>query len=129
MTKSSNWIAVVGTVCHGLVGAAMLFACGLKALGAAPKQVVDNLTTFGLAEQMRLIGAGGLVAAVLLLFPRTMLLGSLVASAYWGGAISLHMGHHEPYVFPALLILLIWIGAALRDPSVLWRRSAPTTHS
>jgi hypothetical protein len=114
--KVAKWL---GVACHVVVGAVMVLACGLKALGMAPKPIMEGLTRFGLAEQVRLIGAGGLVAAVLLLVPKTWRLGALVASAYWGGAIALHMGQHESYTPPAVLLVLTWLGAVLRDPAAV----------
>jgi hypothetical protein len=71
---------------------------------------------FGLGEQMRLIGAGALLTALLLLIPRTSSLGVLSTSSFWGGAICIHMAHGEPYLFQAVLLVLSWVGAYLRNP-------------
>ena len=113
-----NWSRIAGTVLHVLVGALMLFACSGKAFGFAPPQVVSMLTEAGLGDYIRIIGAGGLVGAILLLVPRTTALGALAVSAYWGGAICLHMARHEPYVLVSVLLLLTWAGAVLRRPEV-----------
>jgi hypothetical protein len=55
-----------------------------------------------------------MVTAVLLLIPRTWLLGALAASSYWGGAICIHMAHGESFNPPAVLLILTWAGALLR---------------
>ena len=115
MSESSRWIKVAGVTCHVLVGGLMLLACSGKAFGFAPPQVVASLTKFGLGDQVRLIGAGGLISAALLLIPRTAPLGALATSAYWGGAICLHMAHHENYILQSVLLLLTWGGALLRS--------------
>jgi hypothetical protein len=117
MSQSLKWSGVAGTTCHVLVGGLMLLACSGKAFGFAPPQVVESLTKVGLGEQIRLIGAGGLVCAILLLIPRTSLLGALATSAYWGGAICIHMAHHESYALQSVLVLLTWTGAILRSPA------------
>ena len=66
---------------------------------------------------MRLIGAGALLTAILLLIPRTASLGILLTSSFWGGAICIHMAHGEPYLFQAVVLVLSWVGAYLRNPA------------
>ena len=65
----------------------------------------------GLTGWIAVIGAGELATAVLLLVPRTSSLGVLLASAFWGGAICLHMSKGEPFVLQSALLLLTWVGA------------------
>ena len=48
--------------------------------------------------------------------------GLLFASAFWGGAICVHMSHGESYLVPSILLALTWIGAYLRIPA-LFRNS------
>jgi hypothetical protein len=66
-----------------------------------------------------LIGSGALLTALLLLIPRTSSLGVLLTSSFWGGAICIHMAHGEPYLFQAVLLVLSWAGAYLRNPATL----------
>jgi hypothetical protein len=115
MSPSTKWFRIAGVVCHVLVGAVMLLACSGKAFGFAPAQIVEQLKNFGLGDKIQLIGFGGIVTAVLLLIPRTWLLGALAASSYWGGAICTHMAHGESYMPPAVLLILTWAGALLRS--------------
>jgi hypothetical protein len=77
------------------------------------------LVRYGLAEQARLIGTGAVLAALLLLIPRTSSLGILLTSSFWGGAICIHMAHGEPYLVQAVLLVLSWAGAYLRNPATL----------
>jgi hypothetical protein len=116
MKSMFTWSRIAGTVLHVLVGGLMLLACSGKAFGFAPPQVVAMLNDAGLGDYIRLIGVGGLISAILLLVPRTAPLGSLAVSAYWGGAICLHMARHEPYALQSVLLLLSWTGAMLRRP-------------
>jgi hypothetical protein len=69
-------------------------------------------------------GAGAVLTALLLLIPRTSSLGILLATAFWGGAICIHMAHGEPYIFQAAMLVLSWAGAYLRDPATLSSFSA-----
>ena len=105
-----------GFVLHVLVGGLMIFAGSAKLLGLFPPEA---LAKAGLGEQVRLIGAGEVLTAVLLLVPRTSSLGILLASSFWGGAICLHMSHGEPYLFPSVFLVLTWVGAYLRNPATL----------
>ena len=109
-------LKIAGIVLHVLVVAVMLLACSGKAFGFAPEEVVKKMTEGGLGEQIRLIGAGGLLVAVLLLIPPTSAFGVLGVTAYWGGAICFDMAKHESYAAPAVFLLMTWLGAVLRSP-------------
>ena len=106
----------------------MIFASSGKLLGSPPPEVVELLRKAGLDGQLKLIGTGELITAILLIVPWTASLGVLLASAFWGGAICTHMGLHESYVFQSVLLALTWVGAFLRLPemfSSFWRTSVP----
>ena len=107
---------VAGLVQHILIGGLLIFTGSQKVLGSIPP---ETLVMFGLGEQSRLVGAGAILTALLLLIPRTLSLGILLASSFWGGAICIHMAHDDPYVFPVVLLILSWIGAFLREPATL----------
>jgi hypothetical protein len=113
MKASRNWKTVAGWVLHGLVAGIMLLAGSAKVLGLFPADQVEKL---GLSVPIQVIGAGELVSAILLLVPRTASLGVLLTSAFWGGAICLHMSKGELFVLQSVLLLLTWVGAYLRVP-------------
>ena len=126
MKKRRNWGKIAGLVLHVLIGGLLIFTGSQKVLGSVPPQA---LVKFGLAEQARLIGAGAILSAVLLLIPHTSSLGILLASSFWGGAICIHMAHGEPYLVQAVLLVLSWAGAYLRNPATLggsWGRPGRT---
>jgi hypothetical protein len=113
MKTTRNWKAIGGTVVHVLVGGIMVLAGSAKVLGFFPP---EQLAKNGLGDQIMLIGAGELIAAILLLVPRTASLGVLLTSGFWGGAICLHMSRGESYMVPSIFLLLAWAGAYLRLP-------------
>jgi hypothetical protein len=76
----------------------------------------DQVAKMGLSLPIVVIGASELAIAVLLLIPRTYSLGLLLSSAFWGGAICLHMSKGEAFVPQSVLLLLTWVGAYLRVP-------------
>jgi hypothetical protein len=117
MSGVERWKLVVGWVQHVVV-AGMLIASGVAKVFIAPPAVVEGLQRFGLGDQVRLIGAGEMTAALLLLIPRTSSLGVLLVSAFWGGVICIHMAHAESYLFPAAMLVVTWAGAYLRSPGL-----------
>ena len=122
MTGRKNWGQIAGLVLHILIAGLLVFTGSQKVLGPAPPEA---LVRYGLGEQARLLGAGALLTALLLLVPRTSSLGILLASSFWGGTICIHMAHGEPYVFQAVLLVLSWAGAYLRNASTFGSVPAP----
>jgi hypothetical protein len=122
MKVRKNWGKIAGLVLHTLIGGLLIFTGSQKVLGSVPP---EPLVRYGLGEQVRLIGAGAILTALLLLIRRTSSLGILLASSFWGGAICIHMAHGEPYVFQAGALVLSWAGAYLRNPATLGSFSGP----
>jgi hypothetical protein len=105
-----------------MIGGLMIVTGSQKVLATVPPEA---LVRYGLGEQVHLIGWGALASAILLLTPNTSLLGILLTSSFWGGAICTHMAHGEPYVFQATVLALSWAGAYLRNPRAPGSLSAP----
>jgi hypothetical protein len=107
----------------------MIVAGAPKLLGLAPTEHVERL---GLTDSIRIVGAGEIITGTLLLIPRTLSLGILLTSAFWGGAICVHMTHGQSYLLQSALLVLSWVGAYLRNPMVLgsfWGRQERTATS
>ena len=116
MKERHNWMKIAGLFVHVLIGGLMIFTGSQKILGLVPPEA---LAKYGLGEQVRLVGAGAFLTALLLLMPRTSSLGILLTSAFWGGAICIHLAHGELYVLQAAFLVLSWVGAYLRNPATL----------
>lgn len=125
MKTTWNWRTIVGLVLHVGIAGLMIFAAAMKLFGPPPPQdVIDKMG--GLAGQMRLIAAGELACAVLLLIPRTSSLGVLLTSSFWGGAICAHMFQGDSYVLQSVLLFVTWVGAYLRVPGTLGSFTPPS---
>jgi hypothetical protein len=122
MKERKNRGKIAGLVLHLLIGGLMIFTGSQKVFGSVPP---EPLVKYGLDEQVRLIGAGVIVTSLLLLIPHTSSLGILLTSSFWGGAICIHMAHGEPYLLQAVLLVLSWAGAYLRNPATLSSFSGP----
>jgi hypothetical protein len=116
MNWTKSWGSIAGIVLHILIGGLLILTGTQKILGSAPPKA---LLTYGLGDQTRLIGTGAILAAILLIIPRTSQLGIWFISAFWGGANCMHMAHGEPYLFQALMLVLSWAGACLRNPATI----------
>jgi hypothetical protein len=124
MKTTWNGKTIAGWVLHVLIAGIMILAGSAKLLGLFPPEIVAQL---GLSGWIGVIGAGELATAILLLIPRTASLGVLLASAFWGGAICLHLSKAEPFVLQSALLLLTWVGAYLRVPGIFSSFSASST--
>jgi len=75
-------------------------------------------------EQMKLgdwriiIAIGEIASAILFLFPKTNKYGTLLLSSYMGGAIIIHMTSGISIGMPAVVLILVWVVAWLRNPDL-----------
>jgi len=116
MKRRNHRGQIAGLALHILIGGLLIFTGSQKVLGSVPPEA---LVKYGLGEQAQLIGAGAILTALLLLLRRTSSLGVLFTSAFWGGAICIHMAHGEPYLLQTVFLVLSWVGAHLRNPATL----------
>jgi hypothetical protein len=116
--KAMLW---TGRVMSGLLVAFMLMDSIIKLILIQP--VIDTMTQMGLPVAMaRPIGAIELAATFLYAVPRTSVLGAILLTAVFGGAIASHWRLDSPLfshtLFGVYLGLLAWGGLWLRDPRV-----------
>jgi hypothetical protein len=61
------------------------------------------------------IGLSLLVSTILFAIPPTQILGALLITAYLGGATATNVQAGQPWIFPALFGVFMWIGLLLCD--------------
>jgi hypothetical protein len=99
------------------IPAALIMVSGIaKLAGVAP--VVETLTKLGVGRYLHLLGVMELVFATLFVIPATMHLGFILASCYFAGAVATELSHDALKVNPFVPLILLWIGAFIRDPSI-----------
>ncbi|MET3879578.1 DoxX family protein [Chitinophaga sp. OAE865] len=86
----------------------------MKLIDAEPASVVQFLTRYGFGNYMKLLGAGELIIAALLLYPKTNKIGFLLAGCYLGGAFCLEISGSQPPA-SAVFLAILWIGMFLRS--------------
>jgi len=116
--RTGLWI---GWTMSGLLLAFMTFDTVIKLLDLPV--VIDTMKQLGIPPELdRLIGAIELVCLVLYAFPRTAVLGAILFTAIYGGAITSHMRLEDPLfshtLFGVYLGLLAWGGLWFRDERV-----------
>ncbi len=117
MSGQNKGRRIAAWIMTGLITLVFIGSAVGKLIAARP--VAEMFEKWGLGGHLMLIGVGELVSALLFFIPRTNSLGVLLLSAYLGGAIVTHMQHGDPYIAPAVLLLLVWVAGYLRHPEVL----------
>jgi lipid-binding SYLF domain-containing protein len=101
------------------IPALMIALSGVLKLSANPK-IVEAMTELGVGRHLRLLGLMELAFAALFVVPATMKLGFILASCYVGGAIATELSHNALKANPFIPIVLLWIGAFVRDRSIFF---------
>jgi TRAP-type C4-dicarboxylate transport system permease small subunit len=57
-----------------------------------------------------------LICVILYIIPQTAVLGAILLTGYLGGATATHVRVSEPFFFPIIVGVLIWLGLYLREP-------------
>lgn len=55
------------------------------------------------------------VGVILYAIPRTAMLGAILLTGYLGGAVATHVRAGEPWFFPVIFGVIVWLGLYLRD--------------
>ena len=77
--------------------------------------IVAQMTALGFSgPKLMVVAVLELASSGVFLVPKTRPLGLLLLSAYLGGAIAAQLGGGQPWVPPAVLLGLLWIGMWLK---------------
>ena len=99
----------------GFIGLFLFVDGAARLAGFAP--YVEGTTRFGYAAWMApWIGITLAVASILMMIPRTAVLGCILVTGYLGGATAAQVRAQDPwFLFPIVLGALCWVGLYLRD--------------
>jgi hypothetical protein len=106
--KISAWVI------SGLLTALFLFSAAGK-LFLHPEQMAQ----IHLTDWRVIIAIGEIVSSLLFLIPKTNKIGLVLLSSYLGGAIIIHMTGGMSIAMPTVVLILVWITGALRNPELL----------
>jgi hypothetical protein len=81
--------------------------------------VIDGMEKHGYPTRVALpLVIVELVCAILYAIPQTAVLGAVLLTGYLGGAVATHVRVGEPWFFPVIVGVVIWLGLFLRDRRV-----------
>jgi hypothetical protein len=120
--RSSRGALWSGRVLSGLGVLFMTFDAMAKVLDLIPPEAKAANSLGWSDHSLPVIGVIALLCTALYLIPRTALLGAILLTGYFGGAIASHVRVDSPLLthtlFPIYIAALFWIGLYLRDPRV-----------
>ena len=110
----------LGWLLSGLLTLVLLGSAYAKLSGDA--DTAKMLGSHNLTGWVTIIGIGELASLFFFLIPKTMRLGVLLLSAYFGGAIMFHMAHPNPeannFLAPAGFLVFTWVIAWVRGLNI-----------
>jgi hypothetical protein len=78
--------------------------------------VVEASAELGYSPDMVLkLGALEAACAILFALPRTAVLGAVLLTGYFGGAVATHVVHGSSFGFTLVFGAIVWLGMLLRD--------------
>ena len=95
----------------------------MKIAAAAP--LVEIYSKIGLLPYLGSLGIIELLLVALFLWPRTMKMGFLLLTGYFGGAMAVELSHGSVFIVPGIILVLIWVAAYLRNPSLFRSANKP----
>jgi hypothetical protein len=107
-SKAKVWI---GRIMGGIVILFMLMDGVFKFI--VNEDVIKGTTELGFStHHLPILGTLSLIATILYIVPRTEILGAILLTGYWGGAIATHVRLDNPLfthiLFPVYLGILAW---------------------
>jgi len=113
---------IIGWTLGGIV-AFIFIASGLFKLSGGNEEMIREL---GGANKLIALGILEVGIAIIFLFPRTGIIGSLLMIAYIGGAMAVHFVGEKPLLPLVVIEILIWMASALRFPELIQRLMGKT---
>jgi len=109
-------MTLAGKILSGLLVAFMALSAFGK-LSAQPPVVEMFVQKLGFAaEKLPVIAALELACAIVFAVPQTALVGAILISCYFGGAVASHVRISDPFVGPVVFGALPWVALMLREP-------------
>ncbi len=116
-TPVSKKVFWIGHIISGFAILFLLFDAIIKVLQLAP--AVESTVQLGYAAQLVLpLGLIELACIAVYVFPRTAVLGAILLTGWFGGAMATHVRAGSPLfsvIFPIIIGALVWGGLFLRD--------------
>ena len=104
-----------GRIISGFIVLFMLVDGGAKVARFAP--YVEGTVKAGYADSLVVpLGILALFCTIIYAIPQTSILGAILMTAYYGGATATHVRAGQPFYFPVVFGILVWVAMYLREP-------------
>ncbi len=108
---------IIGFILAILLTGVFLMSGGMKLFGGAESEKMASSMHISI-DTLHRIAIVEILAALLFLLPRTGVFGSMLLSAYIGGAIATHVLGGQPIMVPVVLQVVLFITAIIRFPEM-----------
>lgn len=81
-------------------------------------QIEEIYLKLGMLQYLKILGCTELLLVALFLWSRSMKIGFLLLTGYFGGAMAVEISHGMLFILPGTILTLVWIAAYLRDGSI-----------
>lgn len=110
----SNSSLLVGRIINILCVLFLLFDAVMKLI--LESHSIKGSIDLGWPEaNIQLLGAILLVCTLFYIIPRTAFFGAILLTGYLGGAIAIMLRVGQPYYFPVIFGILVWVSLYLRN--------------
>jgi hypothetical protein len=104
-----------GWAISGLAAAFLFFDGAARVVGFAP--YAEGTMRAGYPVEVGVsIGLVLIACTVLYVIPGSAVLGAILLTGYLGGATATNLRTADPFLFPAVFGMFVWLGLYLRDP-------------
>ncbi len=109
---------IIGWVMTALLEIMLIGLSGISKFMEFPgkKEMLDRMGIS--ADLLSRIGVVEIAVAILFVIPRTAFIGAILITAYLGGAIMTHLRVGDPWIFPIILGVFMWVALGLRNPAI-----------
>ncbi len=120
-----KWMSIIGWILT-IIPSLMLLMGGFMNVSGS-KIAVEGAQKYGYPEaSMMPLGVVTIACVLLYLIPQTAVLGAVLLTGYLGGATATHVRAGEPFLFPVIFGVVIWLALFLRDRRI--RELLPLRH-
>jgi DoxX-like family len=115
---SSRTQQIIGWILTGLLGLFLIGASGVPKFIDFPgkQEMFDHLGIT--AELSPVLGIIEVTVTLIFLIPRTVFVGAILLTGYLGGAVWAHVRVGDPWFFPIIIGVFVWVALGLRQPVI-----------
>lgn len=120
---------ITGWVLTGLVGLFLIGASGIPKFIDFPGKT-EMFEHLGITSNLSpVLGVIEVTVALLFLIPRTSFIGAILTTGYLGGAVWTHLRVGDPWFFPIIIGVIMWVALGLRKPMIFSLALGNAPHS